>query len=277
MTLHSYKYQITGYNRGTAAGGDRPSSPARKRTRNTHRRMKHHAPHFLLFLLLVLLSWTTTIFVQAMVLRVPLPGGRSISFNQDTGVLRINLEPESDRKGPSSGVPPLGTVPLEQVLDSIQVRDTGTPKGFGAFCSSDCDDESFLGFYQGETIISRTELDARITKRKISTKDNDGGGGGGGGLIRNAMDYVMSLDGGVTFIDGYERYVRVGVNSTCIALYHDCIHAFMHSCIQAFKQPTTIWYCISMYGTFSHHPQGTGQKIIFTSTLESCREGNARM
>ena len=192
-------------------------------------------------------------------------------------MLRINLEPESDRKGPSSGVPPLGTVPLEQVLDSIQVRDTGTPKGFGAFCSSDCDDESFLGFYQGETIISRTELDARITKRKISTKDNDGGGGGGGGLIRNAMDYVMSLDGGVTFIDGYERYVRVGVNSTCIALYHDCIHAFMHSCIHAFKQPTTIWYCISMYGTFSHHPQGTGQKFIFTSTLESCREGNARM
>jgi len=142
-----------------------------------------------------------------MVLRVPLPGGRSISFNQDTGVLRINLAAPSET---NVSVPPLGTEPLEQVRTSIEVKDTGTAKGFGAFCRLDCGSTrsgsetevvgipsgSFLGFYSGEVVTTREELDAKIAKRRSFGEED---------TARNAMDYVMSLDGGLTFIDGYER------------------------------------------------------------------------
>jgi hypothetical protein len=150
------------------------------------------------------------VLVESMVLRVPLPGGRSISFNQDTGVLRINLAAPSET---NVSVPPLGTEPLEQVRTSIEVKDTGTAKGFGAFCRLDCGSTrsgsetevvgipsgSFLGFYSGEVVTTREELDAKIAKRRSFGEED---------AARNAMDYVMSLDGGLTFIDGYERYVR---------------------------------------------------------------------
>jgi hypothetical protein len=82
------------------------------------------------------------------------------------------------------------------VLNSIVVRDTGTSKGFGAFSTSNLSANSFLGFYQGELITTREELDSRILKRKQSRGDK---------FVQNAMDYVMSLDGGFTFLDGYER------------------------------------------------------------------------
>ena len=140
------------------------------------------------------------ITVQAMVIRIPLPGGRSISFNQDTGVLRIQTAGDiiADMQ-----VPDMGAIPSENVLDSITVKDTRTEKGFGAFCgeydaeakdnsnfSGQIPKKSFLGFYEGEIIRSREELDKIAKGRDASS---------------GYMDYVMSLDGGVTFMDGYER------------------------------------------------------------------------
>lgn len=145
--------------------------------------------------------------ILAQAFQIPLPGGRSINFNEKTGVLRINLEAERDRKGPTTGVPPLGTVPSDDVLKCIQVRDTGTPKGYGAFATPlggqstnavvvVLPSESFLGFYQGDIITTREELDATVQQRRKKLLS---------GNADTIMDYVMSLDGGVTFLDGYAR------------------------------------------------------------------------
>lgn len=131
------------------------------------------------------------VIVDALSFRVPLPGGRSISMS-DNGVLRINLA--SDSNGPKVIVPPLGTVASVDIFNSIVVRDTKTKKGFGAFSTSELPSDAFLGFYEGEVITTREKLDSIISERK-STGDN----------IQNAMDYVMSLDGGLTFVDGFAR------------------------------------------------------------------------
>lgn len=103
----------------------------------------------------------------------PLPGGRNVCF--DDGVLRIQLEDITTLPK----MPPPETLPSQSTLASIQVKDTGTKKGFGAFCTSSLAPEEFLGFYKGEQI---TSLD---------------------GLPNT--EYVMSMDGGVTFLDGYQR------------------------------------------------------------------------
>lgn len=147
------------------------------------------------FGLLLLLPLTIGI-ASAMVFRFPLPGGRSVSFNEATGVLRISLSPESNGK---MQVPPLGTLPSQLVIESIFIEDTGTPKGFGAFAHSDIPAETFLGFYEGDVVTTRENLDRRISERKSSGNEN------GCDVVQNAMDYVLSLDGGVTFVDGYDR------------------------------------------------------------------------
>lgn len=134
---------------------------------------------------------------------IPLPGGRSIKYNQDTGVLRINLSDKNDRKISSSTstitIPPIGTKPNQKLLDSIIVRDTGIiQKGFGAFATKALESGVFLGFYEGELIRTREKLDEIV---RIRRKNDSGTSSASSG----AMDYVMSLDGGVTFIDGFER------------------------------------------------------------------------
>jgi hypothetical protein len=146
--------------------------------------------------LLLSLSWTIINRAEAMVFRVPLPGGRSISFNQETGVLRIKLSPETNT---NIQVPPLGTAPSKTVMESIFMKDTGTAKGFGAFAQSDIPAEKFLGLYEGDVITTREELDRRISIRKRYGKEN------GWESVQNVMDYVLSLDGGVTFVDGFDR------------------------------------------------------------------------
>lgn len=67
------------------------------------------------------------------------------------------------------------------VLAAIAIRDTGTAKCFGAYCVADDGSakHTFLGFYEGQR---RTTLE---------------------GL--DSTEYIMTLDGGATYLDGYER------------------------------------------------------------------------
>mmetsp|Transcript_28043 Transcript_28043/g.31033 ORF Transcript_28043/g.31033 Transcript_28043/m.31033 type:complete len:204 (+) Transcript_28043:96-707(+) len=125
---------------------------------------------FLLFLILVeILAWN-----------IPLPNGGRISYNN--GVLRIGLEDMSILpKMPS----PKETI-SSTILEAIEIRDTGTVKGFGAFCTSPIDRNEFLGFYEGEKILLNLDYDADNT------------------YIYNG-EYIVALDGGKTFLDGYNR------------------------------------------------------------------------
>ena len=121
---------------------------------------------------------------------IPLPGGRSISLDEGTGVLRIQLEDASTLPT----VPPSGTLAQPSTLDSIQVRDTGTSKNFGAFCiTQPLVKETFLGFYEGTLITIKKSSSSSSSEDNIAE------------LVETNTDYVMSLDGGITFMDGYER------------------------------------------------------------------------
>lgn len=119
-------------------------------------------------------------------LQLPLPGGRSISYNGTTGVLRIQL---SEPPTMPSTISSSATID-PKTLESIQIRDTKNPtKGFGAFAIEKIEKDSFLGFYEGELIKTREALEETVRARNT----------------KNAMDYVMALDGGVTFLDGFKR------------------------------------------------------------------------
>lgn len=133
--------------------------------------------------------------------KLTLPGGRSISYNGETGVLRIQLE-EARTRNSNLVVPPIGTRPSNEVMNSIQVRDTKVKeKGFGAFAIREIEKHAFLGMYEGEIIRSREALDAAVNVRATTIRKS----GSDDRLKTNAMDYIMSLDGGATFIDGFER------------------------------------------------------------------------
>lgn len=115
-------------------------------------------------------------------------GGISLDGN---GVLRIRpprpLQPDGGDEG--IAVPPAGTAASGAVLDCVEVRDTGNPKkGFGAFCvRRPIPKHAFLGFYPGKKVVR--DLD-RIGEPIAA--DNPG-------------EYLLSLDGGLTFLDGHER------------------------------------------------------------------------
>lgn len=127
------------------------------------------------------------------------------------GVLRIRLDDARDLPLP----PPLGTPVSNELLASVDVRDTNTIKGFGAFATNTIPKHTFLGFYEGQIVKTRSELDRLYSERfqessssveinppsipKGRTKSNMIGSKG------VELEYVISLDGGVTFLDGYER------------------------------------------------------------------------
>lgn len=113
---------------------------------------------------------------------IPLPGGGRIKV-EDGGVVRIQLSPETSLPP----APPVGTLPSDTTISSIQVRDTGTKKGYGAFALEPLEKFTFLGFYVGTQTETREALETKMKK--------DGG----------SMDYIMSTDGGYTFLDGFNR------------------------------------------------------------------------
>jgi len=128
---------------------------------------------------LVLLAFILPVIV--MPFEIPMPGGRRMRFD-DGGIIRIQLADEALLPP----APPLGSYPEGSTLASIEVRDTETVKGFGAFCTRPLAKHTFLGFYDGVLVKGRESLD-------IASGD------------RTSMDYVMSIDGGSIFLDGYVR------------------------------------------------------------------------
>lgn len=110
---------------------------------------------------------------------LPLPGGKRIRF-EEGGIIRIQYETDVSTL---PQMPELGTLVSPAVLQSMEIRDTETVKGFGVYCTKPLEKHTFLGFYEGTLVKSREELDKKKTP----------------------MDYVMSTDGGATFLDGYER------------------------------------------------------------------------
>jgi len=105
---------------------------------------------------------------------VPLPGGRKVSMGDD-GILRIQLENVKDQPV----IPPIGTGIAGRVIGSIEIRDTGNPKGWGAFCVSKLARHEFLGFYDGKEVQS---IDSLLNR-----------------------EYIMAIKGGVAYLDGFER------------------------------------------------------------------------
>ena len=94
----------------------------------------------------------------------------------------------------------------------IQIRMTET-KGYGAFAGNNkaIPKATFLGIYEGVLIKSRTELD-RIHEQKrkeMINHDFD--------FVDNVADYVMSLDGGMHFLDGYEFRATAASTATTTA------------------------------------------------------------
>uniref|UniRef100_A0A7S2YKT9 SET domain-containing protein n=1 Tax=Entomoneis paludosa TaxID=265537 RepID=A0A7S2YKT9_9STRA len=104
---------------------------------------------------------------------IPLPGGRKASF--EDGILRIQLEDVNNLPT----VPPLGTKMDPKVESSIQVLDTGTSKGYGTFCVATLESRAFLGFYEG------------TLRSTIDDLEN--------------TEYIMSIEGGAKYLDGFER------------------------------------------------------------------------
>ena len=121
---------------------------------------------------------------------LPFPGGRQVSYRD--GIIRIQLENQANLPT----IPPLGTSCSEQVLNCIELKDTKTPKGWGAFC---CDapipKHAFLGFYEG-TLMDLSDPSSREIDKAILSLDQ---------IPKHKSGYVLSLDGGETFLDGYDR------------------------------------------------------------------------
>lgn len=157
-------------------------------------------------LLLLLLLQAPSYLYYTNSFQIPLPGGKSISFNSETGVLRIKTKSNtSTNTFKNIQVPPLGTNPSNEIINSIIVKDTGIPqKGYGAFASQCIKKHQFIGFYVGDVIRTRETLDEIVKERISSVGDSDSSSDSSSSSI-GAMDYVMSIDGGVTFIDGYEQ------------------------------------------------------------------------
>lgn len=150
--------------------------------------------------------------------------GARITFKD--GVLRIRPPPlkQQQESGINFVVPPKGTMPSSRVLDSIEIRKTKS-KGYGAFAIRQIDEGTFLGFYEGTVVKGRENLERLCQQRheKLLQNAHDGLRNDNNygeltqqmctGLSRSeismtttsAMDYVMSLDGGVTFLDGHDR------------------------------------------------------------------------
>ena len=132
--------------------------------------------------------------IGSQTLEFSLPGGAGISFHD--GVLRIRIGGDAS-EAEAVVIPPIGTRPPPSII----VRDTGTVKGFGAFATAPLEKGSFVGFYEGNVVQTREMLDATLYQRARELQSDEKFNK----LPSNAMDYVMALDGGMTFLDGYER------------------------------------------------------------------------
>eukprot|EP00559_Dactyliosolen_fragilissimus_P007737 CAMPEP_0184860914 /NCGR_PEP_ID=MMETSP0580-20130426/5708_1 /TAXON_ID=1118495 /ORGANISM="Dactyliosolen fragilissimus" /LENGTH=254 /DNA_ID=CAMNT_0027358189 /DNA_START=3 /DNA_END=767 /DNA_ORIENTATION=- len=164
-----------------------------------------------------------TTIAKGTAFHISLPGGREIDYNAQTGVLRIKLEPSSTTT--NLKIPPMDTPPKRETLDAIEIQYISEQKGYGAFAKKNLASDTFLGFYEGTKFDSREALDKAIRQRQrqrqirkilfvhdgsheVSDSDNDKKSNEKKSqkeLPSYRMDYVMSLDGGQTFLDGFDR------------------------------------------------------------------------
>jgi len=91
-------------------------------------------------------------------------------------------------------------------------------KGYGAFYAGEepLPEGTFLGCYEGELVASREALDALHASRRKDLSSR--------GLEEDAArvgDYVLSLDGGVHFLDGFDlRYRGSGSDNEAFTPAH---------------------------------------------------------
>ena len=123
-----------------------------------------------------------------------LPGGGRVQYND--GVLRIRTPQAESSILPDALLQIASDAkPTPETLASIVNRDTGTIKGNGAFCVQPLSQHTFLGFYQGKRVTTNT-MDDNGPNETNKTRQF-------GQSLPN--EYIMALDGGVTFLDGQER------------------------------------------------------------------------
>jgi hypothetical protein len=128
--------------------------------------------------------------------------GSGFTVNAPQGFLRI--QQNQDIQLNNIVIPPVGALPSDDILNNIDIRDTGIPqKGYGAFAKSLIEKGTYLGTFQGLRYDSRELLDEIMQERMDKIQEMEGDEG----KYLFPMDYVISLDGGKTFIDGFERCV----------------------------------------------------------------------
>jgi hypothetical protein len=116
--------------------------------------------------------------------------------------LQVNLKGDTVPK--DLVVPPftlIGSMVDDDILNNIEIEHTGiAEKGYGAFAKGTIASHSFLGFYQGRRYPSKEKLDEVMTERVQQIQEM-----GDEGKHIYPMDYVISQDGGTTWIDGFDR------------------------------------------------------------------------
>ena len=111
--------------------------------------------------IIVILSFILHTIIYS--LDITLPGGCRIKF-ENGGIIRIIT---STSNTPLPKPPSLNSLPTQDTLSSIQIQDTGTIKGYGAYCiNKPLPSFTFLGFYQGERITTRETLDQLCSASK---------------------------------------------------------------------------------------------------------------
>mmetsp|Transcript_27193 Transcript_27193/g.65994 ORF Transcript_27193/g.65994 Transcript_27193/m.65994 type:complete len:225 (+) Transcript_27193:48-722(+) len=115
--------------------------------------------------------------------KIPLPGGGKISYESGDGLLRIQTKPQAAELDELAAALTCESQIDPLIEGSIVVKDTGTAKGYGAYWMDEQElvlpKHTFLGFYQG---TPRSSLEG----------------------LENT-EYIMTLDGGQSYVDGYER------------------------------------------------------------------------
>jgi hypothetical protein len=118
-----------------------------------------------------------------------------------TGFLQVNVEGDTVPEG--IVVPPftlIGSMVDDEIINNIEIKYTDIPqKGYGAFAKGRIPRHSFLGFYLGPRFQNESLDDKMKERAEQITKMVEEG------KYIYPMDYVISLDGGATFIDGFDR------------------------------------------------------------------------
>ncbi len=147
--------------------------------------------------------------VEALKIDFGLPGGGRLSYRD--GLLRIQPPPTETPSGTATF-----EVPWDKLKPQIAIEHKLSPgKGYGAFYAGEepLPEGSFLGLYEGQLVKSRETLDALhdSRKRELLAKGSDED-------AQKVGDYVLSIDGGLHFLDGF--HLRYQGNDQAFSMAH---------------------------------------------------------